>query len=109
MAVSVSYGSRNLTAEILNRTQHSLLDLGVALIAGAAGVYAHCRRDAQSALSGVAIAVALAPPLATAGIGLARRLQARPRIPKVAPTAAGCDPFAIVFARVLHYSMLQYA
>lgn len=69
-AVSALVPNKRLTAEMLSRTQPSLLDLGVALVAGAVGVYAHCRRDALSALSGVAIAVALAPPLAAAGIGI---------------------------------------
>ncbi len=57
-------------AEILSRTQPTLLDLLVALASGAAGAYALCRRDVSDALGGVAIAVALIPPLATAGIGL---------------------------------------
>jgi uncharacterized hydrophobic protein (TIGR00271 family) len=69
-AISALVPNKHLTAEILGRTQPSLLDLGVALLAGAVGVYAHCERDALSALSGVAIAVALAPPLAAAGIGI---------------------------------------
>lgn len=58
------------TAEILNRTRPTLLDLGVALISGAAGAYALCREDVSASLPGVAIAVALVPPLATVGIGL---------------------------------------
>jgi uncharacterized hydrophobic protein (TIGR00271 family) len=60
------------TAEILSRTQPTLLDLGVALLSGAAGAYALCREDVSASLPGVAIAAALVPPLATAGIGLAR-------------------------------------
>ena len=58
------------TAEILSRTQPSLLDLGVALLSGAAGAYALCREDVSASLPGVAIAAALVPPLATAGIGI---------------------------------------
>jgi uncharacterized hydrophobic protein (TIGR00271 family) len=61
---------RSLTAEILARVQPSLLDLGVALAAGIVAVYAHCRREMVGALAGVAIAVALVPPLAAIGIGL---------------------------------------
>lgn len=58
-------------SEILARTRPSLLDLGVALASGAAGAYAVCRKDVSAALPGVAIAAALVPPLATAGIGVA--------------------------------------
>lgn len=59
------------TAEMMSRTAPSVLDLGVALISGLAGAYALCRKNVSSALAGVAIAVALVPPLATVGIGLA--------------------------------------
>jgi uncharacterized hydrophobic protein (TIGR00271 family) len=58
------------TAEILGRTRPALLDLGVALVSGAAGAYALCRKNVSAALPGVAIAAALVPPLATVGIGL---------------------------------------
>jgi uncharacterized hydrophobic protein (TIGR00271 family) len=58
------------THEILARTRPSLFDLGVAIISGLAGAYAICRRNMSASLPGVAIAVALVPPLATVGIGL---------------------------------------
>jgi uncharacterized hydrophobic protein (TIGR00271 family) len=58
------------TNEILARTRPTLLDLVVAIVSGMAGSYAQCRRDVLGALAGVAIAVALVPPLATVGIGL---------------------------------------
>lgn len=60
------------TAEILGRTRPTLLDLGVALISGAAGAYALCRKDVSTSLPGVAIAAALVPPLTTVGIGLSK-------------------------------------
>ena len=59
-----------ITPEIAARLSPNLLDLGVAVISGIAGAYAHARIDAAKSLAGVAIAVALVPPLAVTGIGL---------------------------------------
>jgi uncharacterized hydrophobic protein (TIGR00271 family) len=59
-----------LTPSLLARTSPGLLDLGVALAAGAAGAYVAARRTGADALPGVAIAVSLVPPLATVGICL---------------------------------------
>lgn len=59
---------QSLPNEIRSRTFPGLLDLGVAITAGAAAGYIQPRRSAISALPGVGIAVALVPPLATAGI-----------------------------------------
>ncbi len=57
-----------LPDEIRSRTFPGLLDLGIAIAAGAAAGYIQPRRSAISALPGVGIAVALVPPLATVGI-----------------------------------------
>ncbi|MCB0970290.1 MAG: DUF389 domain-containing protein [Acidimicrobiales bacterium] len=59
-----------LPGEVLARTSPDLRDLVVALAAGAAGAYATVREDVSSALPGVAVAVALVPPLASVGIAL---------------------------------------
>src|SRR5690606_21893873 len=59
------------TAEEISRTTPTLLDVGVALFGGIAGIVAGSRRDQSMALPGVAIATALMPPLCTAGFGLA--------------------------------------
>ena len=59
-----------LTPSLDARTAPGLLDLGVALAAGAAGAYVAVRHTGSDALPGVAIAVALVPPLATVGICL---------------------------------------
>lgn len=58
------------SAELLAHTEPQVLDLGVALVAGVAGAYVLVRREAVGALPGVAIAVALVPPLATTGMML---------------------------------------
>ena len=59
-----------LPAELMARTSPNLLDLGIALAAGAAGAYGQVRRHASDVLTGVAVAVALVPPLAVVGITL---------------------------------------
>ncbi len=59
-----------LTSEILARTQPDIKDLVVALAAGAAGAYATVRADVSASLPGVAVAVALVPPVASVGITL---------------------------------------
>lgn len=61
---------QDVTAEIRARTQPTLLDLGVAVVGGIAGVYAIMRK-LSGVMVGVAIATALVPPLSTVGFGLA--------------------------------------
>ena len=55
-------------AEVLARTRPDVRDLIVAIAAGAAGAYATAREDMSGALPGVAVAVALVPPLAATGV-----------------------------------------
>lgn len=57
-------------AQILARTAPDLRDLGIALLAGAAGAYGYYRSEFSTVLSGVAIAVALVPPLCVTGLAL---------------------------------------
>lgn len=57
--------------EILGRTRPNLIDLGVAIAAGAAGSFSLTRKSIASSIAGVAIAVALVPPLCVTGISLA--------------------------------------
>jgi uncharacterized membrane protein len=61
-----------LNPSIEARTHPGLGDLGIALAAGAAGAWVAARRTGSDALPGVAIAVALVPPLATVGITLSQ-------------------------------------
>jgi uncharacterized hydrophobic protein (TIGR00271 family) len=57
-----------LPGELLARTSPNMIDLGIALAAGAAGGFVAVRTEASGALPGVGIAVALVPPLATVGL-----------------------------------------
>lgn len=57
-------------SQVLSRTAPTLLDMAIALTAGAAGAYATIDDRVSSSLTGVAIAVALVPPLSVVGITL---------------------------------------
>ncbi len=61
------YGS-----EIMARSQPNLLDLGIAVAAGAVSAYAIAEPRVSNTLAGTAIAVALMPPVCTIGLGLAQ-------------------------------------
>lgn len=61
-----------LNTEIIERTNVSLGYTAVAVIAGLAASYAFIKPQLNERLVGVAISVALIPPLAVMGIGLAR-------------------------------------
>ncbi len=57
-----------VTPEILARTQPTLLDLGVAALAGGAGCLAMLNPRLSPVLPGIAIATSLVPPLAASGL-----------------------------------------
>lgn len=62
---------KEMTPEILARTQPNILDLVVALLSGAVGSVAICKKPkgVVTSIPGVAIAVALMPPLCVVGYG----------------------------------------
>lgn len=70
--VTVLVISVDANAQIASRTTPNLDDLIVALAAGAAGAFAYSRDDVADSLPGVAIAIALVPPLSVAGIALSQ-------------------------------------
>ena len=59
-----------VNSQVLSRVSPTLLDMAVALAAGAAAAYATLDDRVSSSLTGVAIAVALVPPLGVVGICL---------------------------------------
>jgi uncharacterized hydrophobic protein (TIGR00271 family) len=59
-------------SQINSRISPGLLDLMIALAAGAAGAYAIGRQEIADSLAGVAIAISLVPPLSVVGISLAK-------------------------------------
>ncbi len=68
-----SFGSGEVASNltILSRTEPTLLYFAVAIIAGLAVAYTSVQPHLSSNLTGVAVAVALMPPLAVVGIGIA--------------------------------------
>jgi uncharacterized hydrophobic protein (TIGR00271 family) len=70
--ITLLFPHKPLTAEMEARLNPTVLDLAVAIIAGIAGAYTKSFKEIMQSLAGVAIAVALVPPLAVAGIGLGR-------------------------------------
>lgn len=59
-----------ITAEMQGRLHPNVLDLLVAIFSGIAGAYAYSKEEVAKSLAGVAIAVALVPPLSVTGIGI---------------------------------------
>ncbi|WP_345992866.1 TIGR00341 family protein [Sulfurimonas sp. HSL-1716] len=59
-----------ITSEMQGRLNPNLLDLMVAVFSGIAGAYATAKEEVAKSLAGVAIAVALVPPLSVTGIGI---------------------------------------
>lgn len=64
-------GADVVTAEILQRTEPTLLTISIAIVAGFAVAYTLVKPELSATLPGIAVAVALIPPLATIGVGLA--------------------------------------
>ena len=69
--------------QMLSRTAPNLIDLSVAIAAGMIGAFAQSRSKIASSMAGVAIAVALVPPLCVTGIGLKLSAQASLRFNEV--------------------------
>lgn len=78
MAIGISWmlgmivGLEAYGSEIMARSQPNLLDLGIAVAAGAVSAYAMAEPRVSNTLAGTAIAVALMPPVCTIGLGIAQ-------------------------------------
>ena len=68
--VALSIPLKIITPEIEARLSPTLLDMGIAVSSGIAAAYAHSKESIAKSIAGVAIAVALVPPLSVAGIGI---------------------------------------
>lgn len=93
-----------LTQEILARTEPSLIYMAVAIVAGLAVSFTLAKPEWNEALPGIAISVALIPPLAVVGIGLALFDVA---VMSGALVLLGVNVIGIVFAAMVSFSLMD--
>jgi uncharacterized hydrophobic protein (TIGR00271 family) len=94
-----------MPTEILSRTQPSLAYLAVAIIAGFAGSFALVKPKLNETLPGIAISVALIPPIAVTGIGMAKLSW---------PIISGSfllfivNTIGVIFASMITFSLMNF-
>ncbi len=98
--VSEIIGWKLAGSELIARMSPSLLDLGIAVAAGAAAAFAYTRPSVSSALAGIAIAVALVPPLCTVGIALSLGHKAGTDIGFAMGTVSARGPFLLYLTNI---------
>jgi len=101
---SVSNLSGGINEVILSRTEPSLLYFIVAIISGFAVAYTSVRPNLSSTLPGIAVAVALIPPLAVFGVGIA---MFSPPIVAGSAVMFLINVAGIVFAGMVTYSLMD--
>lgn len=94
-----------IPSEVLARTSPDVRDLLIALAAGAAGAYATVRRDLSGALPGVAVAVALVPPLACVGVLFGR---GQPDLASGAELLFATNLFGIILAAAVVFALTGF-
>ncbi len=99
-----SFSSFEVTSIILERTAPSLLFFAIAIIAGLAVAYTLVQPHLSATLPGIAVAVALMPPLATVGIGIA---HLDVKIAAGATMMFAINVVGIVFASMLAFSLMD--
>lgn len=99
-----SSSSDPLTGEIIRRIEPTPLYLAVAVASGIAVAYALMRPNLNATLPGVAVSVALIPPLAVIGIGIARF-----EWETISGSAVllGVNILGIVFASLVSFSLMN--
>jgi len=95
----------SITGQMANRIAPNLFDLGVAISAGIASAIALTRRSVADSLPGVAIAVAIVPPLCVAGISLSMG-----KMPAFygALLLFGVNLFAIIISAIIVFFLSGY-
>ena len=97
-------GEEILTSEVLSRTEPSLILMAVAIVAGLAVSFSLAQPDWSESLPGIAISVALIPPLAVVGIGIAALNLA---VVTGALMLLTINVVGIVFAAMVSFSLMN--
>jgi len=94
-----------LSEEILVRAEPSVVHVAIAIIAGFAGSFALVKPQLSETLPGIAISVALIPPLAVVGMGIAR-------LDLVLASGAFLfflvNAIGVIFASMITFSLMQF-
>lgn len=70
LILTVFFIGKDINSEILSRANPSLVFFGVAMASGLAASFAVTRKELSERMVGVAVAIALLPPIAVIGIGI---------------------------------------
>ena len=93
-----------LTSEIIARTEPNLLFFAIAVIAGIAISYSLVKPNLSETLPGVAVSVALIPPLAVVGIGI---VKVDWNVVAGASVLFIVNVIGIVFASMISFSLMD--
>lgn len=109
--IGFSFGLEQYGSEIVARSSPTLLDLGIAIAAGAISGLAKVDSKVSPTLAGTAIAVALMPPLCVVGLWVAegRWLEARGALLLYATNLMGITLACMVAFWLAGYAPLQRA
>lgn len=104
--ITQTIGWKLAGSEIVARMTPNLLDLGVAIAAGVAAAFAFTRAEVSNSFAGIAIAVALVPPLCTIGIALA---VGRDVSPEVGLIVQSFDPIGPLLLYITNFIGIIFA
>ncbi len=94
-----------LTPEILSRTYATLPYIAIAIAAGFAASFALVKPQLSETLPGIAISVALIPPLAVTGIGIA---NFNPQLASGSLLLFLANIVGIIFASMITFSLMNF-
>lgn len=99
-------GISNFGSEVLSRSKPTLLDLGIAVVAGSISGYAKVEPKISTTLAGTASAVALMPPICVIGLGIS---QANWSLSQGATLLYLTNLLGITFACMLTFFIVGYS